>query len=72
MQLKTFAFHIDENDGIDTDLNTMLCSHIDNLILNGWKMILSLIVYDKGFSELVDAKRYRKTLMFAKKEIVNA
>jgi len=72
MELKIFAFHIDENDGIETDFNTMLCSQIDNLILNGWKMILSLIVYDEEFSKLVDAKRYKKTLMFRKKETVNA
>jgi len=71
MQLKTFSFHINEHDGIETDFNTMLCSYIDNLLLNGWKMILSLIVYDEAFSKIVDAKRYKKTLTFVKRETVN-
>lgn len=72
MQIKTFAFHIDEHDGVDTDFNTMLCSYIDNLILDGWKMILSLIVYDKLFSGMVEQKRYKKTLIFTRKETANA
>lgn len=72
MLIKTFAFHIDENDGIDMDFNTMLCSCMDNLILNGYKMMLSMIFYDEGFSKLVGQRRYRKTIMFMKKEPVNA